>query len=235
MPGSTTYDFVGDVAVVTGAAGALGSAVVNTFRAADATVAAIDRSDPADGLPFALGDELSYHRADLTDEEAVASAMDEIVATHGGIDVLANIAGTWRGGDKVHETDEATFDLVFDVNLKTAFLASKHALPHLEAADGALLTVASRSSLAGGSGDALYRASKAGVRILTESIAVEYRGSVRANAIMPSTLDTPMNREMMEPKDEWVDPADVAEVVLFVCSDAASVTSGAAIPVYGEA
>ncbi|MFW6448599.1 MAG: SDR family oxidoreductase, partial [Halobacteriota archaeon] len=70
---------------------------------------------------------------------------------------------------------------------------------------------------------------------LTESIAAEYLGEVRANAVMPSVLDTPMNREMMDPRDEWVDPADVASVILFVCSDGAAVTSGASIPVYGEA
>jgi len=95
--------------------------------------------------------------------------------------------------------------------------------------------VSSRSSLEGGAGDGPYRASKAGVRTLTETIAEEELGDVRANAVMPSVLDTPMNRDMMTPKEEWVDPADVADVILFLCSTAASVTSGAAVPVYGEA
>jgi len=89
--------------------------------------------------------------------------------------------------------------------------------------------------LEGGEGDGIYRASKAGVRLLTETIAAENRGTVRANAVMPSVIDTPMNREMMTPDDSWVDPADIADVVLFLCSDAATVTSGAAVPVYGEA
>lgn len=235
MPGSVNFDFEDDVAVVTGAAGALGGAVVEAFRAADAGVAAIDRSDPEEGLPFETDGDLTYHRADLADESQVAAAIDDVIEAHGGIDVLANIVGTWRGGEALHETDETTFDLLFDVNLRTMFLASKHAIPHLRESEGAILSVASRSSLEGGPRDGLYRASKAGVRILTESIAEEYLGEVRANAVMPSILDTPMNREMMEPKDEWVDPADVADVVLFVCSDAATVTSGASIPVYGEA
>ncbi|MFB6352989.1 MAG: SDR family oxidoreductase, partial [Halobacteriales archaeon] len=91
--------------------------------------------------------------------------------------------------------------------------------------------------LSGGEGDGPYRASKAGVRLLTETIAEEHRGELRANAVMPSVIDTPMNREMMPDADHasWVDPADIAEVVLFLCSDAAGVTSGAAVPVYGEA
>jgi NAD(P)-dependent dehydrogenase (short-subunit alcohol dehydrogenase family) len=95
--------------------------------------------------------------------------------------------------------------------------------------------VSARSSLEGGAGDGPYRASKAGVRLLTETVAEEHLGEVRANAVMPSVIDTPMNREMMDPSPEWVDPADIASVLLFLCSDAAAVTSGAAVPVYGEA
>ena len=94
-----------------------------------------------------------------------------------------------------------------------------------------------RSSLEGGEGDGIYRASKAGVRLLTETIAEENLGTVRANAIMPSVIDTPTNREMMPDSDhsKWVDPADIADVVMFLCSGEAGVTSGAAVPVYGEA
>ncbi|PSQ34510.1 hypothetical protein BRD11_03780, partial [Halobacteriales archaeon SW_12_69_24] len=100
-----------------------------------------------------------------------------------------------------------------------------------------IVSISARSSLEGGEGDGLYRATKAGVRILTETIAEENLGEVRANAVMPSVIDTPMNREMMPDADfeEWVDPADIAEVIVFLCSEAASVTSGAAVPVYGEA
>jgi len=127
--------------------------------------------------------------------------------------------------------------MLFDVNLKTMFLASKHCLPHLRETEGAVVSVSARSSLEGGEGDGIYRATKAGVRLLTETIAEENLGTVRANAIMPSVIDTPMNREMMPDSDHsaWVDPADIARVVAFLCSDAAGVTSGAAVPVYGEA
>jgi len=188
------------------------------------------------------------YQGDFTDEADVERVVDDVVETHGGLDALCNVAGTWRGGTPIAETDVDTFDFLFDVNLKTAFLAAKHAIPHLreggdtEDSEGggphsAIVSVASRSSLEGGEGDGIYRASKAGVRILTETIAEENRGEVRANAIMPSVIDTPMNREMMDESkaDQWVDPADIAEVVLFLCSDAADVTSGAAVPVYGEA
>jgi NAD(P)-dependent dehydrogenase (short-subunit alcohol dehydrogenase family) len=234
---SVEYDFEGRVALVTGAAGALGGAVVEAFVDAGATVAAADLVDPAEvDLPAGA----TYYQGDFTDEATVSTTVDEVVADHGGVDFLANIAGTWRGGDPVDETDVETFDFLFDVNLKTMFLASKHALPHLRASDaeqGAIVSVSARSSLEGGEGDSVYRATKAGVRIVTESIAEENLGEVRANAVMPSVIDTEMNREMMPDADHdsWPTPAEIAEVVLFLCSDGAGVTSGAAVPVYGEA
>ncbi|WP_152040023.1 SDR family oxidoreductase [Salinigranum salinum] len=234
---SVEYDFEGRVALVTGAAGALGGGVVAAFVDAGATVAAADLVDPDE---VDLPDGATYYQGDFTDEEAVADTVEAVVADHGGIDFLANIAGTWRGGTPVDETDVETFDFLFDVNLKTMFLASKHALPHLRdsAADqGAVVSVSARSSLEGGEGDSVYRATKAGVRIVTESVAEENLGEVRANAIMPSVIDTEMNREMMPDADHdaWPTPAEIAEVVLFLCSDGAGVTSGAAVPVYGEA
>lgn len=230
------FDFSDHVAVVTGACGALGSAVAETFADAGASVAACDIVD-IDSDDSLLSDEktISFYQADFTDEAAVADTIDSIVDDYGGIDFLLNIAGTWRGGDPVEETDVGQLDMLFDVNLKTMFLASKHALPYLQESEGAIVSVSARSGLEGGEGDGLYRSTKASVRIMTETIAEENLGTVRANCVMPSVLDTPMNREMMTPSEEWVEPTDVAEVMQFLCSDAASVTSGAAVPVYGEA
>jgi len=230
-----SFDFDGDVVVVTGAGGALGSAIAEAFSAAGATVCAVDVVE-RDEASVTL-DAVDYYRADLTDEADVERLFADVIDDHGRIDALCNIAGTWKGGNPIEETDVGTFDLLFDVNLKTMFLASKHALAPLQESGGAIVSVSARSSLEGGSGDGPYRASKAGVRLLTETIAEENRGTVRANAIMPSVIDTPMNREMMPDADfeQWVDPADIAAVVLFLCSDAAGVTSGAAVPVYGEA
>ncbi len=234
-------DFDGTVAVITGASGALGSAAVDRFREADATVCAVDVVAPDDEdsqLERDPADEsaLAFYEADLTDEDDVADLMDSIVDDHGRIDHLLNIAGTWRGGDHVEETDIEEFELLLNVNLKTAFLASKHALPHLQEAEGSIVSISARSSLEGGEGDGPYRITKAGIRLLTETLAEENRGTVRANCVMPSVIDTPMNREMMPDADhdEWVDPLEIADVMAFLCSDGAAVTSGAAVPVYGE-
>jgi NAD(P)-dependent dehydrogenase (short-subunit alcohol dehydrogenase family) len=232
-----SFDFSDDVVLVTGASGALGSAVCAAFDEAGATVCATDVVEPDDEDSLLDGERVEFYRADFTDESEVESVVSDVVSDHGGIDALANIAGTWKGGSHIEETDVGTFDLLFDVNLKTMFLASKHALPHLQEREGAIVSVSARSSLEGGEGDGPYRASKAGVRLLTETIAEENTGVVRANAVMPSVIDTPANRELMPDADhdKWVDPADIADVIRFLCSDAADATSGAAVPVYGEA
>ena len=235
---SVSFDFSGDVVLVTGVGGALGSAVAEAFLDAGATVCGADvvEQDSEDFL-LADPDRIDFYQGDFTEEAQVEAAVERIVNDHGRLDALANIAGTWRGGTPIHETGADTFDFLFDVNLKTMFLATKHAVPHLQESGGAVVSVSARSSLEGGEGDGIYRATKAGVRLLTETVAEENVGSVRANAIMPSVIDTPMNREMMPDADHdsWVDPADIAQVVMFLSSDAAGVTSGAAVPVYGEA
>jgi NAD(P)-dependent dehydrogenase (short-subunit alcohol dehydrogenase family) len=235
---SVEFDFDGEVALVTGVGGALGSAAAGAFLEAGATVCGADVVEP-ESEEFLLEDptRIGFYQGDFTDEADVERVVEEVVAEHGRLDYLLNIAGTWRGGDPIHETDVDTFDFLFDVNLKTMFLASKHALPHLRETEGAIVSVSARSSLEGGAGDGIYRATKAGVRLLTETIAEENLGTVRANAVMPSVIDTPMNREMMPDSDhsKWVDPADIGATMLLLCSDASSVTSGAAVPVYGEA
>ncbi|MFB6167746.1 MAG: SDR family oxidoreductase [Haloferacaceae archaeon] len=231
---SISYDFDGQVAVVTGAAGTLGGAVAERFLDAGATVVAVDVVDQDDAeVPGGA----TYRQADLTDEETVSALFEAVAEECGRLDALANVAGTWRGGDPVHETDASTFDLLLDVNLRTAFYATKHALPHLHETEGAVVSVSARSGLSGGEGDALYRASKAAVKILTESVAEENLGVVRANCVLPSVIDTPMNRDMMPDADfsAWPAPTEIADVMLFLCSEGATPTSGAAVPVYGEA
>ena len=231
------FDFEGSVVLVTGASGALGSAVASAFDEAGATVCGADVVAPGEDDALVDPATVEFHETDATDEASVRDTVEAVVSEHGRLDAVCNVAGTWRGGEPIHETDVDQFDVLFDVNLKSMFVTSKHAIPHLRETGGAVVSVSARSSLEGGEGDGPYRASKAGVRLLTETIAEENLGTVRANAIMPSVIDTPMNREMMPDADhdEWVDPADIAEVVLFLCSDAATVTSGAAVPVYGEA
>lgn len=239
---SVSFDYTDQTVLVTGASGALGSAVCERFAEVGATVAATDVVEPDDenaSLNADEADRIHFYQGDFTDESEVEQVVTEIADDHGGLDALINVAGTWKGGSPIEETDADTFDLLMNVNLKTMFLASKHALPHLQQSEGrgAIVSVSARASLEGGEGDGPYRASKAGVRLLTETIAEENEGVVRANAVMPSVIDTPANREMMPDADheKWVAPTEIADVMCFLCSEAASVTSGAAVPVYGEA
>ncbi|MFW5949785.1 MAG: SDR family oxidoreductase [archaeon] len=232
---SIAYTFEDSVVLITGATGALGSATVEAFLEGGATVAAADVVPPdADDSLLAIDhDRLSTHVADFTEEDAVERVVSDVIDDHGRLDALVSVAGTWRGGTPIEETDVETFELLFAVNLRTAFLSAKHTLPHLRETSGSIVTVSARSSLEGGSGDGPYRASKAGVRLLTDSIAAENEGSVRANSIMPNVIDTPANREAMPDADHdsWTDPADIADVIKFLCSDGADPISGAAIPV----
>ncbi len=232
---SASFDFDGRVVLVTGACGALGSAVCAAFDEAGADVQATDVIDAESDDSLLEADRVEFHRGDLTDESDAERVVGEVVDSAGRLDFLANVAGTWTGGQPIDETPLEEFETVFDVNCKTAFLASKHALSHLRETEGAIVSVSARSSLSGGEGDGPYRMSKAGIRLLTETLAEENRGTVRANCVMPSVIDTPTNREMMDDDESWVDPADIARVFLVLCSDATGPTSGAAIPVYGEA
>lgn len=236
---SVTIDFEGTVAVITGASGALGSAAVDRFLEAGATVCAVDIVEPdaEDSLLESDDEAVHFYQADLTDESEVETLAADIRADHGRVDHLLNIAGTWRGGSPIEETDLEEFQFLLDVNLKSAFLASKHLLPALQETEGSIVSVSARSALEGGEGDGPYRITKAGIRLLTETLAEENLGTVRANCVMPSVIDTPMNREMMPDSDHdsWVKPSEIAEMMAILCSDGASVTSGAAVPVYGEA
>ena len=233
---SVSFDFEDRVALVTGASGALGSAVAEAFDDAGATVAGVDLREPKSDETHLEPGAVDFYAADLTNESGADNVIDAVVDTHDRLDYLLNIAGTWMGGSPIHETELDTFEQVLDVNLTSMFLVSKHAIPALRETEGAIVSVSAKSSLEGGEGDGPYRASKAGVRLLTETIAEEQKGTVRANAVMPNVIDTPENREMMPEADHdsWVDPRDIAFTIMALCSDATSVTSGATVPVYGE-
>jgi len=233
---STDSDVDDRVVLVTGASGALGSGICERFQEEGATVCATDLVPPEDDDSLLDAEGVDFYEADFTDESDVERVVGKVVDDHARLDALCNIAGTWRGGQPIEETPVDEFEMLFDVNLKTAFLASKHALSQLQKSEGSIVSISSRSSLEGGEGDGPYRASKAGIRRLTETIAEENKGVVRANAVMPSVIDTPMNRDMMPDSDheKWVDPVDIATVIAFLCSEGASPTSGAAVPVYGE-
>jgi NAD(P)-dependent dehydrogenase (short-subunit alcohol dehydrogenase family) len=221
----------GKTIVITGAFGALGGAAARRAQAAGARVAMIDYA-PA---PANAGDELALGGVDLTNFEAAKAAMDQVRAATGAIDVLLNIAGgfVWR---RLDDGEPAAWDRMHAINLKTAVNACKAALPHLIASRGAIVNVGAAAALKAGAGMGAYAASKAGVHKLTESLAEELKGRVRVNAVLPSILDTPQNRKDMPKADfsAWVQPDDLAKVMMFLASDDARAVTGALVPVTGE-
>lgn len=234
----------GRVALITGATGGLGGAVVAALLADGARIA-VPHPHPGelDALRERLGlapdAPLSGAEVNLLDPDAVAHYYDQVATTFGGIDILINIAGGFGGGKPVHETDWGVWQGQLDINLKTAVLSSRYAVPHIIArGGGAVVHVSSRAAVLASKNYAAYAAAKRAVLQLTESMAAELLPhNVTVNAVLPSTIDTPGNRNAMPNADydKWVKPAEIAAVIRFLVGSDARTISGAAIPVYGKA
>jgi NAD(P)-dependent dehydrogenase (short-subunit alcohol dehydrogenase family) len=222
------------VLVVTGGFGVLGRAVADAALAAGAYVA-IPGREQADKVTtrdrlLVLGG------VDLTDFTAAKQAIDAVLAHFSKIDGLANIAGGFRW-QTLFDGDLAGWTDLFRMNVLTAATATKAALPHLRAAHGAIVNVASAPAKKAGMGMGAYAASKAGVLRLTESIAEEEKNNgVRVNAVLPTIIDTPRNRAEMPKADfsRWVKPEQIAKAILFLLSDDASAITGAELLVAGR-
>lgn len=233
------------VAIVTGATGALGRVVARTLVDEGYRVVSTYRTQAAEqDLEAFLGGPgkgLTSIEADVTNEKSVQKLFDKVISEFGRVDVLLNIVGAYVGGNDIKDTKEGDWDFMMNVNLKSAFLCSKHALPYMiERNYGKILSISARPAVEKRfrSKSGAYAVSKAGVAVLTETIAEEVRKfNINVNAVMPSTIDTPDNRASMPQADfsKWVKPEEIAQVILFLVSDNSSVTSGAVIPVYGKA
>jgi NAD(P)-dependent dehydrogenase (short-subunit alcohol dehydrogenase family) len=224
------FNFDGKVVVVTGAAGTLARAVARHFAAAGANIALVDINQNL------LSGVLSG-QADLIDEDSVADMVAEVMDRFGAIDVLANIAGGFTMGPRVHETNITDWNFMLDLNAKSVFLTCRAVIPHMLTPNGGkIVNIAARVANEGKGRMAPYSVSKSAVARLTESLAAEYRNdNININCIMPGTIDTPANRHDMPDADysKWVAPAALAEVILFLASDAARAIHGASIPVFG--
>ncbi|MCA1991485.1 MAG: 3-oxoacyl-ACP reductase FabG [Coleofasciculus sp. S288] len=176
---------------------------------------------------------IRFVSVNLTDEAAVAQLISEMER----VDVLIHLVGGFSMG-KTHEYSYDAWKKDFDLNLNTAFLLCKHSLAKMLQQDyGRIVTVGSRGAVEPVGQLAAYCASKAGVVALTKAIADETKGTnITANAVLPSVIDTPANREAMgeQDADKWVKPESLAQVICFLASEAAKDVRGAAVPVYGS-
>jgi NAD(P)-dependent dehydrogenase (short-subunit alcohol dehydrogenase family) len=223
----------GKVVVVTGALGALGKVVVEAALAHGARVAGLDHA-AAQITPSANRIELGG--VDLSDAAQAKAAVDAVVAHFGKLDVLINVAGGFAF-EAVAEGDPKTWQRMYALNVLTALNTARSALPHLAASPaGRIVNIGAMGALQAGAGMGAYAASKAGVHRLTEALAAEWKGRITVNAVLPSTIDTAANRASMPKADfaKWVTPQELASVILFLASDAASAVTGALLPVAGR-
>jgi NAD(P)-dependent dehydrogenase (short-subunit alcohol dehydrogenase family) len=221
-------------ALITGAKGGLGTFVTKTFLAAGANVVGVSRSIAASDFPdprfVAIAAELSTGDAARGVAEAVIQRLQRI-------DILVHLVGGFAGGAPVAETDDATLERMLDQNFRSAFHILRAVIPVMRATgSGRLVAIGSRAAVEPQPSIAAYSASKAALLSLILSVAKENKDrGVTANIILPGMIDTPANRAA-DPKadfSKWVDPQQVANLALWLASDASEQVSGAAIPVYG--
>ena len=223
----------GRVIIITGALGALGRVVAETAAIRGARVAGIDH---AASQAAATTDRIELGGVDLSDGAQAKKAIDAAALHFGRLDALVNIAGGFTY-EAVAESDIKSWQRMHALNLLTALNASQAALPHLaKSPAGRIVNIGAMGALQAGAGMGPYAASKAGVHRLTEALAAEHKGKITVNAVLPSTIDTAANRASMPKSDfsKWVTPQELAEVILFLVSDAASAVTGALIPVAGR-
>jgi NAD(P)-dependent dehydrogenase (short-subunit alcohol dehydrogenase family) len=225
----------GKVLAVTGSNGVLGQAVAHTLGGYGAKLALLDHAHAPTAAPPEGA--LHYGGVDLTQEDAARSVLEKIVNEAGRLDGLINIAGGFRW-EKLETGTLDTWDFMYRLNLRTAVVSCKAALPYLlRAGSGRIVNVGAMGAIRAATGMGAYAASKSGVARLTEALSEELKDRrITVNAVLPSILDTPSNRLDMPKADfsRWVSAAEVAEVIAFLVSDAARAVTGALIPVAGR-
>jgi NAD(P)-dependent dehydrogenase (short-subunit alcohol dehydrogenase family) len=233
-------DLKDKVALITGAAGNLGAAVTGYFDQAGAKLILLDRSQ--DAFDRAFGQETPstwlISLTDITQQASIDEMIGHAIAKFGQIDILVNIAGGYAGGKNILETDEATWEQQMNLNAKSVFLMSRAVAKVMveKKTGGRIISVGAKPGLQGTSNHTAYSASKSAVLRLTESLAAELRQHhINANAVLPSTIDTPANRTANPKADfsQWVKPESLAEVIGFLAAEASRDVNGALIPVYG--
>jgi len=215
---------------VTGANGNLGRAVVDAALAQGANVVLLDIAfgDDAPALPEGRA---TRHTVNLLDQDATNACFEAI----GAIDALCNVAGGFAMGTPTHETTDKDWSVMFDLNVRTLLHGIRATVPGmLQQGRGAIVNIATTAALSGQALMAPYAVTKSAVIRLTECMSEELKDQgINVNCVMPSIIDTPLNREAMPDADfsSWVSPAQLANVICFLASDAANAIHGAAVPV----
>jgi len=229
--------FKDKVVLVTGAAGSLGKAVVAAFAEQDAKVLLLDINDDVLKNAFPQSSAANRLGVNLMDPAAVMAAVNKSTTGAGRIDVLVNVAGGFRMGPSVHETPADMWDLMLNLNATSVVNVARAVVPKMLAQGGGkIVSVAAGAGVRGQPNMGAYSASKSMVLRLTESMASELREkNINVNCVMPSIIDTPFNRAEMPNADfsKWVAPEALADIIVFLSSDASRAIHGAAVPATG--
>lgn len=233
--------FEDKVVMLTGAAGSLGQVVARPFLQAKAQLVLVDRAESRlEHLFSELVDNPNHILAsgvDLTEEAQVNAMVERAQRQLSRVDILLNIAGMYKGGMSVVETSLEDWQQLNRVNAQSAFLTARAVVPSMKSNQyGKIINIAARPALRAVAGNAAYAASKSAILRLTESLSSELKGfGINVNAVIPGTIDTQANRQSMPnaDHDKWVDPAAIADVIYFLCSQSARAIHGAALPVLG--
>jgi len=234
--------FKNRVALIAGGTGALGRAVSAAFAREGARVTVTYRRQ-SEFEEFLSQSKLNANdvkglMVDATDAAEVARATESILANGGALDILVNTIGGYHGGKRIWEEDLSSYEQMMSLNLKAGFVLARAVLPAMIRQNrGWIVNVASRAGYGKSPGAALYSASKAGALALFDSLADEVKPyPISVNSVVPSIFDTPANRQAIPAADyaSWPKPEEIADVILFLCSQQARIIHGAAIPVYGR-
>lgn len=223
------------VVLVTGANGGLGTHVTQAFLEAGSTVVGTSRKIKQSEFPVP---NFTAFPAELSSGEAARAVVDQILKRFGKLDVVVHTVGGFAGGQSVADTDDSTFQQMLDVNLNSVFHILRATIPALrQTGDGRLIAIGSRAAVDPGPGVGAYSASKAAMVSLIRTAAAENKDAgLRANVILPGTIDTPANRKAMPNSDfsKWVPPSAIASLIVWLAGDAGNQINGAVIPIYGS-
>ena len=225
----------GKVVIITGASGGLGTVVTKAFLDAGARVIGVDRSAHS---KIPSHPSLSHIAVALDDPAAVTNLIAEVVDLYGRIDAVVHLVGGFAGGQPIDETPDDTWDKMFAVNLRPAVVLTRAVLPVMRRSkSGSIVAIGSATALAPAANFSAYAASKAALISTISTVAEENRRyGIRANVVAPNTMDTPANRAAMPDADpaKWVQPANVASLIVWLVSDLGAEVNGAVIPLPGR-
>jgi NAD(P)-dependent dehydrogenase (short-subunit alcohol dehydrogenase family) len=236
-------NFHDKIVLVTGGTGGLGREVTMAFLEAGATIVVTYQAAEEFAAVVAAAQKIGAAppagvSVDVTDAQAVEKFIAEIVAKHGRLDILVNTVGGYAGGTNLWEVDARTYDKMLQLNLKAGFVLARAVVPQMIRQNrGWIVNIASKAAFDHAAGGALYAASKAAALAMMDSLAAEVKPfNINVNSVLPSIIDTAVNRKAMPGADfaKWPKPEEIARVILFLCSEEARVIHGAAIPVYGK-